>query len=95
MKEFFLQMLNSYDPTISSGRFLTIITVLTILYTWAWVSLYTRVIHDIPVGVYTFAGLVIAGKTIGMFAEKQDTNTITTVETATKTTTGDSNANIQ
>ena len=55
------------------------------------VSIYTRIIQDIPVGVYTFAGLVIAGKTVGMFAEKPDVNTTTTFESATKTTTGEAN----
>ena len=95
MKDFFLKMLSSYDPSISSGRFLSVTTVLVILYTWMFVSIYTRLIHDIPVGVYTFAGLVIAGKTIGMFAENNtNVNTTTTTETATKTTREDANANI-
>lgn len=90
MREFFLKMLNTKDPTVSSGRFLSITTVLTILYTWMWVSIWTRTVHDIPVGVYTFAGLVVAGKVVGMFAEKPTAGTTTTTETATKTVTGDS-----
>jgi hypothetical protein len=89
MKEFFLKMLSAVDPSISSGRFLSVTTVLTILYTWMWVSIYTRTIQDIPIGVYTFAGLVIAGKTVGMFAERPREGVTTTTETATKTVTGD------
>lgn len=67
---FFLKMLSN-DPKISSGRFLTMVTVLSILYAWLVVSLYTLTLQDIPAGVYTFAGLVVAGKTMGMFAEKK------------------------
>jgi hypothetical protein len=89
MKEFFLQMLDARDPSVSSSRFLSIITVLTILYTWAWVSIYGRAIVDIPVGVYTFAGLVVLGKTVGMFAEKPQVSSQTSTETMTKTTVGE------
>lgn len=83
MKDFFMQMLNSRDPSVSSSRFLSVITVITILYTWAWVSLFTRTIVDIPVGVYTFAGAVVLGKTIGMFAERPG-NSTTSTEVTTK-----------
>ena len=38
MKDFFARMMNSKDPTVSSGVFLSVITVLTILYTWLVVS---------------------------------------------------------
>jgi hypothetical protein len=88
---FFDKLLDKNAPE-SSGRFLSIVTVLTVLYTWMFVSIYTRMMADIPAGVYTFAGLVIGGKAIGMFAEamgKQPPNTTTTIETASKTVTGD------
>jgi hypothetical protein len=89
MKDFFLKMLNATDPTVSHSRFLSIITVLTVLYTWAWVSVYARAIQDIPVGVYTFAGLVIAG-TIGnkAFEKTPSGSTETSTETVTKTVVG-------
>ena len=89
---FFLKLLDKNSPK-SSGRFLSIVTVITILYTWAWVSLFTRSIVDIPTGVYTFAAVVVGGKTLGMFADVMGNSkpgTTTTVETASKTTTGES-----
>jgi hypothetical protein len=92
MKDFFLKMMNACDPSVSSSRFLSVVTVLTVLYTWAWVSIYARNIEDIPVGVYTFVGLVIAGSVGNKIAEKPSANTTTTVETASKTVVGDTNA---
>jgi hypothetical protein len=90
MKDFFLKMLNATDPTVSHSRFLSIITVLTILYVWAWCSLYARAIQDIPVGVYTIAGLVIAGTVGNKAFEKTPTAgvTETSTETVTKTVVG-------
>jgi hypothetical protein len=93
MKEFFLQMLDTRDPSVSSTRFLSLMTVLTILYTWMWVSIYTQMVHDIPVGVYTLAAVVVTGKAVEKFAERPTANTTTIVETASKTVTGDTNAN--
>lgn len=91
MKEFFLKMLNSKDPTVSSGVFLSVVTVLSILYTWGLVSIWMRAVQDIPTGVYTFAGLVIAGKVGSILADRPAANTSTTTATETKTSsvTGD------
>jgi hypothetical protein len=91
MKEFFLQMLNAKDPSVSSSRFLSVGTVLVVLYVWAFVSLWTRTMHDIPIGVYTFVAIVVGGKTLGMFAERPAANTSTTTETKTSSVTGDKN----
>ena len=84
MKEFFLKMLNSVDPTISSTRFLSIVTVLTVLYSWLWVSIYRQEIQDIPTGVWTFVGIVITGGVFRGFSENKNTSsssTTTTIET--------------
>ena len=84
MKEFFLKMLSSVDPTISETRFLTIVTVLTVLYTWMWVTIYQRQIQDIPMGVCTFVGVVIAGRAVRGFSENKNvssSSTTTTIET--------------
>jgi hypothetical protein len=89
MKDFFLQMLDARDPSVSSSRFLSLMTVLVILYTWMWVSLYTQTVHDIPIGVYTLAAVVVTGKAVEKFAERPAANTTTTVETASKTVTGE------
>ena len=89
MKDFFLKMLDTRDPSISSSRFLSVLTVMIILYTWALVSIWTRTIWDIPAGVYTLAGIVVTGKAVEKFAERPTANTTTTVETASKTVTGD------
>ncbi len=78
-------MLDSRDPSVSSSRFLSVVTVLTILYIWAWISIFHRAIADIPIGVYTFAGLVVLGKTAEKFAERPSTNT--QVDTSFQTTT--------
>lgn len=86
MKDFFLKMLNTKDATVSSGRFLSVTTVLTILYVWGFVSIWAREIQDIPTGVYTFAGLVLAGKAVAIFAERPAPGTSTSTETMTKTT---------
>jgi hypothetical protein len=87
VKDFFIKMLNSTDPTVSSSRFLSVITVLTVLYTWVWCSVYLRCIQDIPVGVYTFAGLVLAGSVGNKAFEKIPAagSTQTSTETMTKT----------
>jgi uncharacterized membrane-anchored protein YitT (DUF2179 family) len=74
MKQFFMKMLDAKDPSVSSGRFLSVITVLLVLYTWMWISLYTQSICDIPTGVYSFVGIIVLGKTVGMFAENSDKN---------------------
>jgi RsiW-degrading membrane proteinase PrsW (M82 family) len=85
MKEFFLKMLSSVDPTISSTRFLSIVTVLTVLYSWLWVSIYRQEIQDIPTGVWTFVGIVITGGVFRGFSENKNINssssTTTTIET--------------
>lgn len=69
MKEFFLKMLDAKDPSVSSGRFLSIITVIMILYVWAVICLFTRTIIDIPAGVYAFAGVVLGAGAVKAFAE--------------------------
>ena len=79
-------MLDSRDPTVSSARFLSVTTILTILYAWLFVSIYTRTVCDIPVGVYTFAGLVIAGSVGNKLVGKPAPGTSTSTETTTKTT---------
>jgi len=84
MKEFFLKMLNSVDPTISSTRFLSIVTVLTVLYSWLWISIYRQEIQDIPTGVWTFVGIVITGGIFRGFSENKNvssSSTTTTTET--------------
>lgn len=85
MKDFFSSMMNSKDPTVSSGVFLSVVTVLTVLYTWLVISIYLREMQDIPAGVYAFTGLVIAGKVGGMIADRPVANTSTTTETKTVT----------
>ena len=89
MGNFFLRMMNSKDPTVSSGVFLSVVTVLTVLYTWFVISIYLRSIQDIPQGVYAFAGLVIAGKVGSIFANRPIPNTSTTTETKTSSTVED------
>jgi hypothetical protein len=69
MKAFFLSMLDACEPKVSSARFLSITTVLFVLYVWVWVSLYTQTVHDIPTGVIAFVGVVVAGKTVQSFSE--------------------------
>ncbi len=91
MKDFFARMMNSKDPTVSSGVFLSVITVLTILYTWLVVSIYCREIQDIPAGVYAFAGLVIAGKVGSILADRPSANTSTTTAIETKTSSVNTN----
>ena len=84
MKEFFLKMLSSVDPTISSTRFLSIVTVLTVLYSWLWVSIYRQENQDIPTGVWTFVGIVITGGVFRGFSENKNvssSSTTTTIET--------------
>jgi RsiW-degrading membrane proteinase PrsW (M82 family) len=84
MKTFFLKMLNAVDPTISHTRFLSIVTVLTVLYVWLWVSIYRQEIQDIPTGVWTFVGIVITGGVFRGFSENKNvssSSTTTTTET--------------
>jgi uncharacterized membrane-anchored protein YitT (DUF2179 family) len=81
VKEFFAKMMNSKDPTVSSGVFLSVVTVLTVLYAWGIVSIVTEKIQDIPTGVYTFVGLVIAGKVGSIIADRPSTNTSSTTST--------------
>jgi RsiW-degrading membrane proteinase PrsW (M82 family) len=81
MKEFFLKMLSSVDPTISSTRFLSIVTVLTVLYSWLWVSIYRQEIQDIPTGVWTFVGIVITGGVFRGFSENKNTSSSSTTTT--------------
>jgi hypothetical protein len=85
MKEFFLKMMDSKDPSVSSGVFLSVITVLTILYVWGVVSIWMRAIQEIPTGVWTFAGVVVLGKVGSIFADRPAANTTTTTATETKT----------
>jgi uncharacterized membrane-anchored protein YitT (DUF2179 family) len=94
MKDFFLKMLSAVDPTVSASRFLSIVTVMTVLYTWALVSIYMRAMQDIPVGVYTFVGLIIAGSVGNKAFEKiQAGSTQTSTETRSTTTVGEKNDN--
>ena len=81
MKAFFLKMLNSVDPAISSTRFLSIVTVLTVLYAWLWVSLYRQDIQDIPTGVWTFVGIVITGGVFRGFSENKNVSSSSTTTT--------------
>lgn len=85
MKTFFLKMISSVDPSVSSTRFLSLVTVLTVLYVWLFISIFTRTIHDIPMGVCTFVGLVITGGAIRGFSEnKSNTSSSTTTITEQK-----------
>ena len=68
INEFFSRMMDSKDPTVSSGVFLSVVTTLTVLYVWGLVSIWTKTMQDIPLGVYTFAGIVILGKVGSVFA---------------------------
>lgn len=85
MKEFFLKMLSSVDPSISSTRFLSIITVLTVLYSWLWVSIYRQEIQDIPTGVWTFVGIVITGGIFRGFSENKNVSSFSSSSTSTET----------
>jgi uncharacterized membrane-anchored protein YitT (DUF2179 family) len=78
MSDFFARMLNAKDQTVSSSVFLTVITSLTVLYVWGFVSIWARTIQDIPTGVYTFVGIVILGKVGNTFVNKPELNTTTT-----------------
>ncbi len=86
MKTFFMKMLDSRDPSVSSSRFLAIVTVITVLYTWAIVSIWTRTMQDLGGGVTTLVIAVIAGSVGNKLAEKPDIpNTTTTIDTSSKT----------
>jgi hypothetical protein len=65
----YLKALTDAASTYSSTRFITLVTVGTILYAWLFVSIWHQVLADIPMGVYTFAGLVLTGSVIKRFAE--------------------------
>jgi hypothetical protein len=67
--EFFFRMIDAKHPEVSSARFLTLVTVVLVLYVWLWASIYTGEIADIPMGVIYFAGLVLTGKTVQSFSE--------------------------
>jgi hypothetical protein len=82
-------MMNAKDPSVSSPTFLSVLTTLTILYTWAIVSIWTRVICDIPIGVYTFAGIIILGRIGNKYVERPTANTSVETETKTKSVTGE------
>jgi hypothetical protein len=69
--DFFHRMLDARDPSVSSSRFLTLVTVFLILYVWLLASIYTGTIADIPMGVIYFAGLVVTGKTVQSFSENK------------------------
>lgn len=83
MKNFFLKMVSSVDPSVSETRFLSITTVLTVLYIWLLVSLYKQVIQDIPTGVCTFVGLVIAGRAVRGFSENKTNSSSSSTTTTT------------
>ena len=68
---FFARMMDSNDPSVSSSRFLTVVTVLAVLYMWMLLCTYLRQMIDIPSGVYAFVAIVITGKTVGMFANTE------------------------
>jgi hypothetical protein len=70
MKAFFLKMLDSKDPSVSSSRFLSIVTVSIVTYTWMWVSIYNRILVDIPSGVVLFVGAVLGRSAAEKFAER-------------------------
>jgi hypothetical protein len=72
MKSLFLKLIDADDPKTSSSRFLSLITVLTILYVWLWLSIYTGKMVDVPIGVYTFVGVVLGGGALKSFAEKRN-----------------------
>jgi len=84
MKEFFLKMISSADPTVSSTRFLSIITVLTVLYSWVLISLYRQALQDIPTGVWTFVGIVITGGIFRGFSENKNMSSSYTTTTEMK-----------
>ena len=71
MNRFFMSMLDACNPKVSSARFMSLITVLSVLYVWTWVSLYTRTMQDIPMGVVYFVVAVVAGKTVQSFSESE------------------------
>jgi hypothetical protein len=69
IREFFFRMIDAKHPEVSSTRFLTLVTALTILYAWVWASIYTRALVDIPQGVIYFAAVIITGKAVQSFSE--------------------------
>jgi hypothetical protein len=66
--EYLKKLLDANDPT-SMMRFLSLITVIAILYMWVVFSIFKRALVDIPSGVVAFAGLVVGGKAVQSFAE--------------------------
>jgi hypothetical protein len=61
-------------------------TVLVTLYVWGVVSIWTKTMQDIPIGVYTFAGIVLLGKVGSIWADKPASNTSSITETSSKVT---------
>lgn len=66
----FYQLIDT-GGTRSSARFLNLVTVLSVLSVWAFVSIYTVAMADIPMGVVGFVSVVVVGKTVQSFAERE------------------------
>lgn len=87
------------DPNsnVSAGRFAVLLAVImsncVVWYVFLFVCVWTRAIHDIPMGVVTALGFVNSAAFLGQvgqkFAERPTVGTTTTTETASKTVTGD------
>jgi hypothetical protein len=60
----FIKQLLSNDGIISSVRFMAIMTVQTILFVWAFLSLKNNAVLDIPFGVYAVFVTAIIGKVV-------------------------------
>jgi len=99
----YFRELIDFCGTQSAGRFAFLLQVclsnFVVWYVFLFVCIWTRAIVDIPEGVYILYGLAngvaFTGKVAQSFTEKPLANTQTTIETMTKSTTGDTNANIQ
>lgn len=93
------------DPNsnVSTGRFGFLVAILMsnicVWYAWVFVCTWTRAIHDLPSGVVMALGFVNSAAFFGLVgqkaAERPVVGTTTTVETASKIVTGDTNANLQ
>ena len=81
---YFKKMLST-SPEVSSARFLSVVTVLTILYTWMFVSLWTKIVQDIPTGVVALATAVVVGSVGNKAFEKDKQAGSTKTETSTTT----------
>jgi len=82
---FFKQMMNSRDSSVSSSRFLAVVTILTILYVWAWLCIYARAMVEIPPGVYAFAAIVVTGSVGNKFADRKSPGSTSEITTKTST----------